>query len=97
AAGRRTELSRLLAEAPTREAADALRRELAWTRDDHERAMARVAELRGRLARVTRPDGAESPRTERQEAGEAGARGGDAGAAGAMGAAPAVSEPPGNP
>ncbi|GAA3503779.1 hypothetical protein GCM10019016_108910 [Streptomyces prasinosporus] len=50
AAERLTELTRALASAATREQADALRVDLAWARDDHERAAARCAELRARLA-----------------------------------------------
>ncbi|CAL9389027.1 hypothetical protein [Streptomyces sp. Tu 3180] len=50
AAQRWTELGRALASAATREQADALRADLAWARDDHERATARCAELRARLA-----------------------------------------------
>ncbi|CAL9398172.1 hypothetical protein SUDANB105_01396 [Streptomyces sp. enrichment culture] len=50
AAERLTELGRLLTEATTRQAADALRLDLAWARDDHTRATARCAELRTRLA-----------------------------------------------
>ncbi|CAL9629619.1 hypothetical protein SUDANB15_06026 [Streptomyces sp. enrichment culture] len=50
AAERRAELDRALASATTREQADALRVDLAWARDDHERATARCAELRARLA-----------------------------------------------
>ncbi|HZF88221.1 hypothetical protein [Streptomyces sp.] len=50
AAERLAELGRLLASAPTGEAAEALRRDLAWARDDHHRATARCAELRARMA-----------------------------------------------
>ncbi|CAM5520139.1 hypothetical protein [Streptomyces griseomycini] len=50
AAERRAGLDRALASATTREQADALRVDLAWARDDHERATARCAELRARLA-----------------------------------------------
>ncbi|MFE1456778.1 hypothetical protein ACFW7K_17940 [Streptomyces sp. NPDC058735] len=55
AAERQGGLSRRLASAPTREQADALRLDLAWARDDHERASARCAELRARIARLDRP------------------------------------------
>ncbi|MDN0200792.1 hypothetical protein [Streptomyces sp. S.PNR 29] len=54
AAERQAELSRLLASAATREEADALRLDLAWARDDHERATARCAELRARMAELDR-------------------------------------------
>ncbi|MFK4146474.1 hypothetical protein [Streptomyces sp. NPDC004065] len=50
AAGRRARLGRRLAAAPTAEEADALRADLAWAHDDHERALARCAELRARIA-----------------------------------------------
>ncbi|MEU7057821.1 hypothetical protein, partial [Streptomyces sp. NPDC046197] len=53
AAERQAQLSRRLASAATREEADALRVDLAWAQDDHERATARCAELR---ARIDRPD-----------------------------------------
>ncbi|MEV5339674.1 hypothetical protein AB0K93_14460 [Streptomyces sp. NPDC052676] len=51
AAERLAELGRSLAAAPTREAAEALRLDLAWARDDHDRATARCTELRARMAR----------------------------------------------
>ncbi len=50
AAERRARLSRLLAAAPTPEAADALRHDLAWARDDHSRATSRATALGARLA-----------------------------------------------
>ncbi|MEU6254742.1 hypothetical protein [Streptomyces sp. NPDC047043] len=50
AAERQAELGRLLASATTRQEADAIRLDLAWARDDHERATARCAELRARMA-----------------------------------------------
>ncbi|GAA3851485.1 hypothetical protein GCM10022403_098700 [Streptomyces coacervatus] len=50
AAERQAELGRLLASATTRQEADAVRLDLAWARDDHERATARCAELRSRMA-----------------------------------------------
>ncbi|MFJ8715370.1 hypothetical protein ACIRD9_19630 [Streptomyces violaceus] len=56
AAERQADLSRLLASAATREQADALRIDLAWAHDDHERARARCAELRGRMAHLDRRD-----------------------------------------
>ncbi|WP_427918942.1 hypothetical protein [Streptomyces sp. cg40] len=49
AAERQAELGRLLGTATTQEAADALRLDLAWAHDDHERATARCAELRSRI------------------------------------------------
>ncbi|WP_432123738.1 hypothetical protein [Streptomyces sp. C10-9-1] len=53
AKGRAEELLRLLAGVPERgPEAERLSHELAWTRDDHARAMARIAELSARLARV---------------------------------------------
>ncbi|GHB17165.1 hypothetical protein GCM10010377_03750 [Streptomyces viridiviolaceus] len=74
AAERLAELGRLLASATTAEAADALRLDLAWARDDHVRATARCAELRARMAELDRhasggrtgavpfgPTGGESP------------------------------------
>ncbi|MEU1270997.1 hypothetical protein [Streptomyces sp. NPDC005799] len=54
AAERQAQLGRLLASATTREEADAFRLDLAWARDDHERATARCAELRSRMAELDR-------------------------------------------
>ncbi|MFJ8464017.1 hypothetical protein [Streptomyces swartbergensis] len=54
AAERRADLTRLLATAATREEADALRLDFAWAHDDHERATARCAELRARMADLDR-------------------------------------------
>ncbi|MFF4972352.1 hypothetical protein [Streptomyces sp. NPDC001083] len=54
AAERRTELNRLLGEAATPEDADAVRLDLAWAQDDHERATARCAELRQRAEDLDR-------------------------------------------
>ncbi|WP_210571875.1 proline-rich domain-containing protein [Streptomyces sp. GESEQ-4] len=54
AAERQAELGRLLASATTREQADAVRLDLAWARDDHDRATARCAELRSRIAELDR-------------------------------------------
>ncbi|MEU7340941.1 hypothetical protein [Streptomyces sp. NPDC007074] len=54
AAERRTELNRLLGEAGTPEDADAVRLDLAWAQDDHERATARCAELRRRAEDLDR-------------------------------------------
>ncbi|MEV0641530.1 hypothetical protein AB0I77_42725 [Streptomyces sp. NPDC050619] len=52
AAERQAELGRLLATATTQQEADALRLDLAWARDDHERATRRCAELRARMAEM---------------------------------------------
>ncbi|MFF5496654.1 hypothetical protein [Streptomyces aquilus] len=57
AAERQAELGHLLATAATREVADAIRLDLAWARDDHERATARCAELRTRMADLDRRTG----------------------------------------
>ncbi|WP_306185183.1 hypothetical protein [Streptomyces sp. MK5] len=60
AAERQAELSRDLATATTPDRADALRADLAWAHDDFERATARCAEIRSRLAdldRATTPVG----------------------------------------
>ncbi|MFH8689103.1 hypothetical protein ACH4EC_19845 [Streptomyces anulatus] len=54
--------------------------ELAWARDDHERATARCAELRGRLAAVAVPE--DWSRVEHAHGPHAGAHGPPAGAAG---------------
>ncbi|MFJ4534747.1 hypothetical protein ACIP39_02025 [Streptomyces tibetensis] len=61
AAERQAALARRLASATTREQADALRLDLAWARDDHERAGARCAELRARMAYVDRRERGVSP------------------------------------
>lgn len=50
AAERQAELGRLLASAPDPWDVDTIRLDLAWARDDHERATARCAELRARMA-----------------------------------------------
>ncbi|MGW1987677.1 hypothetical protein ACWCPJ_35350 [Streptomyces collinus] len=69
---RQAELALLLAAAITREEADALRVDIAWAHDDHDRASARCAALRARLTALDRPaapgddgrpTGAEPPRT----------------------------------
>ncbi|MFJ9241269.1 hypothetical protein [Streptomyces sp. NPDC101776] len=52
AAERQAELGRLLNVARTREEADALRLDLAWAHDDHERATARCTELRARIEQL---------------------------------------------
>ncbi|MFC9909972.1 hypothetical protein [Streptomyces sp. NPDC127197] len=54
AAERLAELGRLLHTATTRQDADAIRLDLAWARDDHERATARCAELRSRIEELER-------------------------------------------
>lgn len=54
AAGRQAHLGHALASATTRQEADAIRLDLAWARDDHERATARCAELRFRIAELDR-------------------------------------------
>ncbi|MET7682063.1 hypothetical protein [Streptomyces sp. NPDC005423] len=54
AAERQLELGRALTAAATREEADTLRLDLAWAHDDHERATARCAELRSRIAELER-------------------------------------------
>ncbi|WP_327400244.1 hypothetical protein OG194_08495 [Streptomyces sp. NBC_01288] len=52
AAETQAKLGRLLNSATTQEAADALRLDLAWARDDHDRATARCAELRARIEQL---------------------------------------------
>ncbi|MBV7694108.1 hypothetical protein [Streptomyces sp. TRM70350] len=54
AAERLAELGRLLPTAASQEDADAIRLDLAWARDDHDRATARCAELRSRMAELDR-------------------------------------------
>ncbi|MGW2647588.1 hypothetical protein ACWC2T_22325 [Streptomyces sp. NPDC001393] len=54
AAERQAELTRLLSTPSTTEDPGSLRLDLAWARDDHERATARCAELRDRLAELDR-------------------------------------------
>ncbi|MEU3660057.1 hypothetical protein AB0E77_09860 [Streptomyces sp. NPDC032940] len=61
AAERQVALGRLLAGATTPEAADALRRDLAWARDDHTRATARCAEIRARMAELDRAGERDAP------------------------------------
>ncbi|MFD9005673.1 hypothetical protein ACFV0T_32790 [Streptomyces sp. NPDC059582] len=53
-AERQAELGRLLASATSGEQAEAVRLDLAWAQDDHERAVARCAELRSRMAESDR-------------------------------------------
>ncbi|MGQ4403240.1 hypothetical protein ACN6K4_004307 [Streptomyces hayashii] len=62
AADRLTDLGRRLATAATHEQAEALRLDLAWARDDHERATARCAELRHRMADLDRLPAPPHPR-----------------------------------
>ncbi|MEW1777260.1 hypothetical protein [Streptomyces sp. NPDC086777] len=65
AAERLAELGRALDSAHFRDQAEALRIDLAWARDDHERASARCAELRARMARLEdRAERAGRPRAE---------------------------------
>ncbi|WP_405649638.1 hypothetical protein [Streptomyces sp. NBC_00019] len=52
AAERQAQLGHSLAAATSQEQADALRLDLAWARDDHERATVRCAELRSRIQRL---------------------------------------------
>ncbi|MHB9858042.1 hypothetical protein [Streptomyces sp. YIM S03343] len=86
AAERRAELGRMLTAATTREQSDALRLDLAWASDDHERATARCAELRARLRDLDhrtggdRADGARGAMPRRREM-----RGGGPGAAASPG------------
>ncbi|MEH0574546.1 hypothetical protein QBA54_08635 [Streptomyces sp. B21-108] len=54
AAERLADLSGRLASAATHDQADAIRLDLAWAHDDHERATARCAELRYRMAELDR-------------------------------------------
>ncbi|MFD3563370.1 hypothetical protein ACFWVU_27435 [Streptomyces sp. NPDC058686] len=54
AAERQVDLAQLLHTAATREQAEAMRLDLAWARDDHERATARCGELRRRMADLDR-------------------------------------------
>ncbi|MFF5476618.1 hypothetical protein ACFY5C_04560 [Streptomyces sp. NPDC012935] len=71
AAERQADLGRLLASATERQDADAIRLDLAWARDDHERATARCAELRSRMAGLDhREADARSQAIRRERAGE---------------------------
>nr|WSY50460.1 hypothetical protein OG999_10190 [Streptomyces sp. NBC_00886] len=68
AAERQSELGRLLNSATTQEEADALRLDLAWAHDDHERATARCTELRARIKELdnrVRIQGAQAIRRDR--------------------------------
>ncbi|MER5945664.1 hypothetical protein ABT127_06340 [Streptomyces sp. NPDC001904] len=64
---RRRDLGRLLDSATTYEQAESARRDLAWARDDHDRATARITELRYRLQELGRvvvePEPQAPPRT----------------------------------
>ncbi|MFI0537394.1 hypothetical protein ACH3VS_00755 [Streptomyces sp. WSLK1-3] len=76
AAERQAELGRRLATAASQEEADAIRLDLAWARDDHERAVRRCAELRSRMAALdnrTRNDQAWTSRPGRDADGGRGA------------------------
>lgn len=53
---RQAELGRSLATAATQDEVERLNHDLAWVRDDHERATARCAELRERIERLDRAD-----------------------------------------
>ncbi|MFG2956609.1 hypothetical protein ACGF5O_23170 [Streptomyces sp. NPDC048291] len=65
AAERLAQLARALDSAHSREAAEALNIDLAWARDDHERAVARCAELQARIGRLEhRTEPAGRPRGE---------------------------------
>ncbi|MEV2209934.1 hypothetical protein AB0H86_00110 [Streptomyces sp. NPDC050997] len=75
---RKAELGRSLASAPTQEQADALRVDLAWAHDDHERATRRCAELRSRMEQLDRRVTGEQAQAIRR-----GAPGGDGAAFGA--------------
>ncbi|WP_327667496.1 MULTISPECIES: hypothetical protein [unclassified Streptomyces] len=71
AAERQAELSRLLALAATQQEADACRLDLAWARDDHDRATARCAELRSRMAELDRREtGAQAAAVRRGRVGD---------------------------
>ncbi|MFI1504229.1 hypothetical protein [Streptomyces sp. NPDC020597] len=61
AAERQADLGHRLASASSREQADAFRLDLAWAHDDHERATARCAELRRRIAEADRLPAAGAP------------------------------------
>ncbi|MFD0549410.1 hypothetical protein ACFQ0X_09635 [Streptomyces rectiviolaceus] len=53
---RQADLGRSLASAATQDEVERLNRDLAWVRDDYERATARCAELRERIERLDRAD-----------------------------------------
>ncbi|MFE9647721.1 hypothetical protein ACFYO0_27125 [Streptomyces sp. NPDC006365] len=54
AAERQAELTHSLRAAASRDEADSIRLDLAWARDDHERATARCAEIRSRIGELDR-------------------------------------------
>ncbi|MGW6733758.1 hypothetical protein [Streptomyces sp. NPDC055013] len=73
AAERQAELNRLLASATDPQDAATIRLDLAWARDDHERATARCAELRLRMAGLDhRAAGAQGQAIRRERSGEEG-------------------------
>ncbi|MFF4031505.1 hypothetical protein ACFYZ2_17430 [Streptomyces sviceus] len=86
AAERQAELGRRLAGATTQEEADAIRLDLAWARDDHERAVRRCAELQSRMAELDHRTLDDQARAIRRGQGADGVRGdrgrGDAGGGG---------------
>ncbi|MER5429426.1 hypothetical protein [Streptomyces sp. NPDC002588] len=98
AAERQADLGRRLAGATTQEDADALRLDLAWAHDDHERAVARCAELRYRMTELDRRTG-EGHRTavpfpaEREAPAAAPAPGGGAASGPTLAARTAPAEP----
>ncbi len=74
AAERQAELGRFLASATTQQEADAIRLDLAWARDDHERATRRCAELRARIEDLERRSvGGKAEEIRRARAAEGGA------------------------
>ncbi|MFJ8591167.1 hypothetical protein [Streptomyces sp. NPDC093598] len=95
AAERQAALARRLASATAREEADALRLDLAWARDDHERAVARCAELRARMTYVDRRDRGVSPRAWTDGDASHGAGAGSSAAGTPAGPPPAVTGPSG--
>ncbi|MFE6890911.1 hypothetical protein [Streptomyces sp. NPDC057694] len=58
---RRRDLGRRLDTATTYEQAESARRDLAWARDDHDRATARIAELRYRVDELERGEPTQAP------------------------------------
>ncbi|MGW4870721.1 hypothetical protein [Streptomyces chartreusis] len=79
AAERQAELSRLLTSATSRDQAEAIQVDLAWARDDHERATARCAELRFRMTDLDRRAASARERAiQRDRFGEGRADGGSA-------------------
>ncbi|WP_217239006.1 hypothetical protein [Streptomyces sp. AC555_RSS877] len=74
AAERQAELGRFLASATTQQEADVIRLDLAWARDDHERATRRCAELRARIEDLERRSvGGKAEEIRRARAAEGGA------------------------